>query len=115
MTLDPDSSRPAGEATEAFHREIPTLDSISQDAWLLRDRTATELNERGFKISPASLATKATRGGGPPFRIFGKSAVYRWGDVVAWVLETMGWSYITGHGFRLSFRDWSAECTNFLR
>ena len=36
------------------------------------------------------LGTKATRGGGPPFRIFGKSAVYQWADVVAWVRETMG-------------------------
>lgn len=76
--------------SEATEEAIPTLDLISPDAMLLRDRTAEELNKRGFKTSTATLATKAVRGGGPPFQNLGKSAVYRWGDVVAWVLETIG-------------------------
>ena len=31
------------------------------------------------------------------------------------VLEAMGRGDLTAHGFRSSFRDWSAECTNFPR
>jgi hypothetical protein len=26
----------------------------------------------------------ATRGGGPPFRIWGRTPVYEWGEAVAW-------------------------------
>ena len=57
---------------------------IDDDALLPRDKTAEALSERGFPTSPKTLATKATRGGGPPYALFGKRALYRWGDVVAW-------------------------------
>jgi len=30
-----------------------------------------------------------------------------------WVLRTMGYGYVTVHGFRSAFRDWAAEQTNF--
>jgi integrase len=32
-----------------------------------------------------------------------------------WILESMGYSDITTHGFRSSFRDWAAERTTFQR
>ena len=54
------------------------------DALLLRDKTAEALTEAGFKTAGATLATKATRGGGPPYQLFGRRAVYRWGDALAW-------------------------------
>jgi integrase len=31
------------------------------------------------------------------------------------VLKRMGWGDLTTHGFRSTFRDWAAECTNFPR
>ena len=31
------------------------------------------------------------------------------------LLRRMGYAHITTHGFRSSFRDWTAECTNFPR
>ncbi len=31
------------------------------------------------------------------------------------VLERMGRDHLTAHGFRSTFRDWAAECTNFPR
>jgi integrase len=31
------------------------------------------------------------------------------------VLERMGFGDLTAHGFRSTFRDWAAECTNFPR
>jgi hypothetical protein len=54
------------------------------DALLLRDRTAEELTKAGYKTATATLATMASRGGGPPYRRFGRRAVYRWGDALAW-------------------------------
>ena len=38
---------------------------------LTRKATAEALNATGYPVRPATLATKASRGGGPPFRRFG--------------------------------------------
>jgi hypothetical protein len=54
------------------------------DALLTRDAVATALTEAGFPISGATLATKATRGGGPPYRLFGRRPLYEWGTALAW-------------------------------
>jgi hypothetical protein len=54
------------------------------DALLTRLKTADALTEVGFPIKEATLATKATRGGGPPYRRFGSRALYRWGDALLW-------------------------------
>jgi hypothetical protein len=55
-----------------------------QDKLLTRAQAAAALTESGFKTSPATLATKATRGGGPPYRLFGRLPLYRWGDALEW-------------------------------
>jgi hypothetical protein len=71
--------------------KIPkALESVDPRAFLTRFQVAEALEACGIPLSYDTLATKATRGGGPPFRIFGKSAVYQWADVIAWVIETMG-------------------------
>jgi len=54
------------------------------DAFLTRDRVVIALNEIGFPVTVATLATKATRGGGPPYRLFGKKPLYRWSEALAW-------------------------------
>jgi hypothetical protein len=51
---------------------------------LTRVAAAEALTTAGFPVSSATLATKATRGGGPPFRRFGRVPLYRWGDLLAW-------------------------------
>ena len=53
-------------------------------ALLKRSETADALTESGFPTSPATLATKATRGGGPPFMLYGRTPLYRWGDFLEW-------------------------------
>ena len=53
-------------------------------ALLGRKATADALTEAGFKTSPATLATKASRGGGPIYRCFGRVPLYRWADALAW-------------------------------
>jgi hypothetical protein len=59
------------------------------DTLLTRKETAAALQESGFPIVASTLATKATRGGGPPFRIFGWRALYRWGDTIEWARKRL--------------------------
>jgi hypothetical protein len=54
------------------------------DAMLPRDRTAEALTAAGFPIKAKTLAAKASRGGGPAYRLFGPRVLYRWGDALAW-------------------------------
>ena len=52
---------------------------------LLSRKDAAELLTRmGFKTSPATLATKASRGGGPTFQCWGKKPLYRPDDLIKW-------------------------------
>jgi hypothetical protein len=48
------------------------------NALLPRDVTATALTEAGYPISKATLATMASRGGGPPYQMWGPRVIYRW-------------------------------------
>jgi hypothetical protein len=59
---------------------VPNTD----DALLTRDKTAEALTAAGYQISARTLATKVSRGGGPPYAIFSARALYRWGDALAW-------------------------------
>jgi hypothetical protein len=54
------------------------------DALLSRQQVAAALTEAGFKTSPNTLATKATRGAGPPFFKYGPKTVYKWSDSLGW-------------------------------
>jgi hypothetical protein len=54
------------------------------DALLPRDKFAAALTEAGFPTSPKTLASKATRGGGPPFQKYGPRVLYRWRTGLAW-------------------------------
>jgi hypothetical protein len=54
------------------------------DARLTRVETAAALTRAGFPTTALTLADKASRGGGPPFSIYGRSSVYVWRDVIAW-------------------------------
>jgi hypothetical protein len=60
--------------------EIPA----NPDALLTRYNTAAALTTAGFPVKSTTLATKATRGGGPPYRLFGNKPLYRWGDALDW-------------------------------
>jgi hypothetical protein len=64
--------------------ETPLTSVANPDALLTRSATAAALTAAGFPIKSATLATKATRGGGPPYRLFGTRPLYRWADAIAW-------------------------------
>lgn len=60
------------------------MQEIEPSKMLRRHELAAALSAHGFKIAPGTLATKATRGGGPPYRSFGRTPLYRWEDALAW-------------------------------
>jgi hypothetical protein len=62
---------------------------IPDDTPLTRRQLAEALTARGYPTSVTLLDDKACRGGGPPFRKYGRSAIYRWGDALAWAQSRM--------------------------
>jgi hypothetical protein len=64
--------------------------SLDPDTLLGRRPGAEALTEAGYKTSPATLATLASRGGGPRFRHYGSHVVYRWGDLLNWAQSRLG-------------------------
>jgi hypothetical protein len=60
------------------------------DDLLSRIAAAAALTERGYPTKPSTLATKATRGGGPPYRKFGNSVRYHWGTTLKWAEQKAG-------------------------
>ena len=51
---------------------------------LSRKAMAAALSKAGFPIKASTLASKATRAGGPPFQRFGPYPLYPWGPGLAW-------------------------------
>jgi hypothetical protein len=51
---------------------------------LTREQTAAALTAAGYRVKEKTLSTKASRGGGPPYQLFNRRAVYRWADALAW-------------------------------
>jgi len=54
------------------------------DSLLSRVATAKALTDGGYPIKAKTLATMATRGGGPPYRKWSKVVLYRWSDALQW-------------------------------
>ena len=54
---------------------------------LPRREAARLLQAHGLRTTPASLATMATRGGGPPYFKVGKLCMYRLSDLELWIAQ----------------------------
>jgi hypothetical protein len=57
---------------------------------LRREQLAAALDEAGYPVSPKTLAAWACRGGGPPFRKWGRFPMYPWGEALAWAKARLG-------------------------
>jgi hypothetical protein len=77
-----------GDASPTSTRQYPggihSVIPADPDALLTRAATADALTAAGYPIRLGTLATKATRGGGPPYRLFGTRPLYRWADALEW-------------------------------
>ena len=60
------------------------MSEIPPDALLPRKQTSEALKAAGYPVENATLATMASRGGGPPFHKFGARVLYRWSETLAW-------------------------------
>jgi hypothetical protein len=77
------------------------IHNLTPETLLGRNETALALTAAGFRTKPSTLATKASRGGGPPFAKYGCVALYRWGTSLEWAQGRMS---LTGK--LLSLRDY---------
>lgn len=67
---------------QTFHdRPFPPSDP---DCLLTRDELAVALSAEGQPISSATLATRVSRGDGPPHVVWGNRVYYRWGNALEW-------------------------------
>jgi hypothetical protein len=57
---------------------------LGPETLLTRDKAAAALAQQGYPITKTTLATLASRGGGPHYRNFGRRVLYRWPDLKAW-------------------------------
>ncbi len=64
--------------------KVTTMIPDDPDTKLGRKETAQALTECGYPITEPTLATMGSRGGGPPFRKWGRKPQYRWGDSLEW-------------------------------
>ena len=55
---------------------------VDPNALLGRREGAAALTEAGYPTAPATLATLASRGGGPVYRRYGNRVIYRWCDLL---------------------------------
>jgi hypothetical protein len=63
---------------------------IYPESLLTRSGAAEALTEAGYPTARATLASMATRGGGPVYRRFGPRVLYRWADLLDWAQSRLG-------------------------
>jgi hypothetical protein len=85
---------PDGPHAAAEHAVMETVKAASSppapasshnpDVLLRRKRLAEALTACGYQITEKTLATMVTRGGGPPYHLWGRFPVYRWASALVW-------------------------------
>jgi hypothetical protein len=69
-----------GKWSDAMASSVPD----TPDVLLTRRDAAAALTAAGYPVARATLATLATRGGGPAYRRFGSRPLYLWSDLLVW-------------------------------
>ena len=83
--MSPDLRRDLSQSTSVSHTGIVgtgstiNVDTLKPDTLLRRKQLAEALSVAGFPIAVATLSTMASRGGGPPFQLWGRLPLYAWG------------------------------------
>jgi hypothetical protein len=62
---------------------------IDPDRFYDRNAAAKAAEEEGLPLSPKTLATMFSRGGGPKAQHFGRRVVYRGSDLIAWIEDRL--------------------------
>lgn len=72
-----------------------SIQTPPDSALLRREDCAKALTHAGYRMSPKTLASMATRGGGPPYHKFGRAVLYRWSEVLAWAEARLTSAFIS--------------------
>jgi hypothetical protein len=56
---------------------------------LTRSELASALTSAGYRIAEKTLATRASRGDGPPYSVFNRRCLYRWDTSLRWAQESL--------------------------
>lgn len=91
FNMKDDAGVPDGHSTD-------TADTVAQHGAVRTERkklisrveAARMLTDAGFPISPATLAKQAVTGGGPPYRIWNRRAVYETDCLINWANQQLG-------------------------
>jgi hypothetical protein len=75
---------------ESFVLPAITLSEIPAEARFTRPQAAKVLTACGLPCSPKTLASQATRGGGPEYQRFGKFVSYTGANLAAWARAKLG-------------------------
>ncbi len=59
-------------------------DNLTRETRLRRSALAEASTAHGLPIKEKTLATMASRGGGPPFQLWGRIPIYTWGPYLDW-------------------------------
>jgi hypothetical protein len=65
-------------------RALTAPGGLDLDTRLTRREAAAALTAVGFPTAAATLATLASRGGGPVYQRYSSRVTYRWGDLLEW-------------------------------
>jgi hypothetical protein len=60
---------------------------LSDDALLSTQELSEAFSNMNLPMAAPTLDSKRSRGGGPPFRKYGKTIRYRWADARDWRLQ----------------------------
>jgi hypothetical protein len=66
------------------------ITNLNPNSVLQTSALAKALTASGYPTSPATLATKRSRGGGPPYRRWGRIPIYTWGEALEWAQNRLG-------------------------
>jgi hypothetical protein len=63
---------------------MATISIPNDNTRLRRGAFAEALTAAGYPVAATTLATMATRGGGPPYQKFGRYPIYTFGEGLRW-------------------------------
>lgn len=103
-----------GRTAEVIGARWPEID-LANRVWIVPAIRMKNSREHRVPLSSAAIALlKRIQGTSDDYVFPGRSANTALSNMVLlMMLGRMGRSDVTAHGFRSTFRDWAAECTNF--
>jgi hypothetical protein len=72
--------------TDISHTDRPT-GSLAFETLLSRKEAAAALSDLGYPTSYGTLSQAAHNGSGPPYEVYMRRTLYRYGELIAWARQ----------------------------